>query len=247
MCGLYGFTGKAARMETLRQVAKVAMRRGGDAFGVYHRHKGRNPSLSHRVSKHQNPVIDMIDASTGANFVIGHARMATCGSAYEVKEAHPFHRGRVILAHNGILWNDTELAREHGVRPKTSCDTEVLALICAKFYEQSNDLVDSVRRTIELAPGAALLVTAEDSDLLVAGRHGNPLVEIERPEGLYLCSTWDATDARPLPADCVTVYRDGVAIDRVAVETAQKQNRDKWFSQGDTYAESTRQRLQRTW
>ena len=111
-----------------------------------------------------------------AAIVMGHTRMATQGSALRLENDHPF-RGRagntdISLAHNGVLYNDKFLRREHQL-PNTRVETD--SYVAVQLLEKY-DKVDfsSLRFMAEALEGTfTITVMAEDALYFVKGN--NPM------------------------------------------------------------------------
>lgn len=180
MCGIVGAIAKRDIVKILIDGLKRLEYRGYDSSGiaildhsVLHcvRRVGRVGQLESLVQQKQ------IAGCLG----IGHTRWATHGNVTEFN-AHPqISNSCIALVHNGIIENH-EIHRESliklGYRFSSQTDTEVIAHFIDYFYQQSGDLVLSVRQTIKKLQGAyAICVMASDKpEELVAAQHGCPLL-----------------------------------------------------------------------
>jgi glucosamine--fructose-6-phosphate aminotransferase (isomerizing) len=99
--------------------------------------------------------------------------------------AHPHFGGdgKLVLAHNGIIENYREIKNElekEGAVFSSETDTEVLAHLIAKIYNQSEkkDLVQAVRKGLLRVRGTYGIAVMHEQHpgLLVAARLGSPLV-----------------------------------------------------------------------
>src|SRR5262245_43504879 len=113
-------------------------------------------------------------------FGLGHTRWATHGRPTE-ENAHPHRdcKGRIVVAHNGIIENYLSLKRrlsEEGHRFTTETDTEVIAHLIEKYYD--GNLEDAVVKTLAELKGlfAFTCISADDPQKIVAVREGNPLI-----------------------------------------------------------------------
>lgn len=113
MCGIFGFNFKQGTISTSRaailstNLARLNDNRGGHSWGfcatdnnelVVKRGLGDMAMAAHQ----------MIDHTT----LFGHTRYGTTG-ANTVENAHPFEIGNIIGAHNGIVYNHTNLQRKY--------------------------------------------------------------------------------------------------------------------------------------
>lgn len=80
--------------------------------------------------------------------VIGHCRHWTSGDPKNNENNHPHHcsthrYGPGLMVHNGVVAGHKALAERQGVEMKTECDSEVLALMFAKFADDDEKLSDT--------------------------------------------------------------------------------------------------------
>ncbi|MEA3274351.1 MAG: glutamine--fructose-6-phosphate transaminase (isomerizing) [Pseudomonadota bacterium] len=112
---------------------------------------------------------------------IAHTRWATHGEPSEAN-AHPhLCQDRCAVVHNGIIENHELLRAEQtagGHRFTSATDTEVIAHAIYDELAAGRKLLDAVRSTVGRLQGAYALgvMDTQDSDHLVATRHGSPLV-----------------------------------------------------------------------
>jgi glucosamine--fructose-6-phosphate aminotransferase (isomerizing) len=113
-------------------------------------------------------------------FGLGHTRWATHGRPTE-ENAHPHRdcKGRIVVAHNGIIENYLSLKRkliEEGHKFTTETDTEVIAHLIEKHF--SGNLEDAVLKTLAHLKGlfAFTCMSADDPQKIVAVREGNPVI-----------------------------------------------------------------------
>jgi len=108
MCGIFGAIGDY-HTEKLKVLALLNESRGKDSYGYY------NGRLIFRAA-------EPIRASLGSKifalknkgkYLLGHTRFATMGSV-KTANAHPFHYGNIVGAHNGCLSNLEELCETYG-------------------------------------------------------------------------------------------------------------------------------------
>ena len=112
---------------------------------------------------------------------IGHTRWATHGRPSE-DNSHPHRdcKGRIYVAHDGIIENYLELKRRliaEGHRFTSATDTEVLPHLIESYFE--GDLYSAVRRAlrhIEGVYGIVVVSTETAGRQIVAARNGPPLV-----------------------------------------------------------------------
>jgi glucosamine--fructose-6-phosphate aminotransferase (isomerizing) len=184
MCGIFGCIiteGNAAPL--IHESLKRLEYRGYDSVGITTIDNG-----TLFTKKDQGKIDDVhrllnLDDLPGT-IGIGHTRWATHGAPLKVN-AHPHAdcTGRIVVVHNGIIENFSELkleleSRGHVFVSKT--DTEVIAhLIEENLKEKPNlRLADAVRETAKRLDGsyALAVVSANEPDKIVCARNESPLV-----------------------------------------------------------------------
>jgi len=122
----------------------------------------------------------LVNNPVKGQFGVGHTRWATHGRPTE-ENAHPHRdcKGRIVVAHNGIIENYLSLKRkliEEGHKFTTETDTEVIAHLLEKHF--NGNLEEAVFKTLSQLKGlyAFICVSADDPQKIVAVREGNPLI-----------------------------------------------------------------------
>ncbi|HOX12265.1 MAG TPA: glutamine--fructose-6-phosphate transaminase (isomerizing) [Spirochaetia bacterium] len=178
MCGIIGYTGPRKALPLLLQGLHLLEYRGYDSAGIALATEG-----SLRVYKKEGKLENLeavLPSSSAAKSGIGHTRWATHGIVSD-KNAHPHlgSKGRVAVAHNGILDNWAEIRRElesEGVVFTSDTDSEVIAQLVERELEtrKPTDAVIAALKRISGTYGIA--VTFADKPALVIGaRNGSPL------------------------------------------------------------------------
>jgi glucosamine--fructose-6-phosphate aminotransferase (isomerizing) len=125
---------------------------------------------------------------------ISHTRWATHGGVND-ENAHPHFdaSGKLALVHNGVIENyqalKDELIRDGDTNFRSETDTEVLAHLIGKLYDESSAgtadgagkkgrLFDAVRKALRQVIGTygIALVHADVPDFMIGARRGSPLV-----------------------------------------------------------------------
>ncbi|SED63181.1 glutamine--fructose-6-phosphate transaminase (isomerizing) [Ruania alba] len=113
---------------------------------------------------------------------IGHTRWATHGAPTDVN-AHPHlaGEGRIAVIHNGIIENFHALKNEltaAGVTFVSETDTEVVAHLLARAYDDIGNLTEAMRSTVGRLEGAFTLLAlhVDSPGTVVAARRNSPLV-----------------------------------------------------------------------
>lgn len=106
----------------------------------------------------------------------GHSRLVTNGAQTEGDNNQPVVARGAVLIHNGIIVNESELWRRNpDLERKADVDTEVLANLLRKHFDQSGDVVWATRRTFSEIEGAASVACFLDDvkQLLLATNTGS--------------------------------------------------------------------------
>jgi glutamine---fructose-6-phosphate transaminase (isomerizing) len=179
MCGIFGYIGPRDPVPIIMGGLRSLEYRGYDSAGIaiiqdgkmqIRRCSGKLKNLEELVEK--QPI-------TG-QFGLGHTRWATHGRPTE-ENAHPHRdcKGRIVVAHNGIIENYLPLKRkliEEGHKFTTETDTEVIAHLIEKYFE--GNLEEAVLKSLSVMKGlyAFTVVSADDPQKIVAVREGAPLI-----------------------------------------------------------------------
>ena len=177
MCGIIGYIGKENPIEILINGLKNLEYRGYDSAGIALKDKdeieviksvGKIVNLEEKVK-----CKELIPSHLG----IAHTRWATHGKPIE-NNAHPHTVGKVTLVHNGIIENAEELReklKKQGVTFNSETDTEVVAALINKYYE--NNQVEAINKALKEVRGSyALGILFQGSDCLFAVRKDSPLI-----------------------------------------------------------------------
>ena len=155
MCGIFGFAKREgwqseSQMDRIEDVISnltfESVVRGNESTGfaiasetdklVY---KTLKPSDELVCSNEWHNILEKVNIDT--TIFLGHVRLATTGA--KVKEnAHPFVKGSVIGAHNGMLYNHKEIASKMG--KNVQVDSEVIFGLLNKKdkYQEVFDLIE---------------------------------------------------------------------------------------------------------
>jgi glutamine---fructose-6-phosphate transaminase (isomerizing) len=266
MCGIVGYVGRSEAAPILLDGLRRLEYRGYDSAGVAivdgdhvetRKCAGRIAALGKLMAE---------KPPTGT-FGISHTRWATHGKPTD-QNAHPHFdaTGKLALVHNGVIENyqalKDQLLRDGDRKFSSETDTEVLAHLIGKLYEDSvaqaggrgsngdataapvnkkGLLVDAVRAALRQVIGTygIALVHRDIPDFLVGARRGSPLVLGVGKEENFLASDVSAIVAYTRDAvylndfDVVAVERDKFEISSVAGEAGNYQLSKVEFSDAD--------------
>lgn len=193
MCGIVGYVGRAHATPILLDGLRRLEYRGYDSAGLAvvdageldtRKCAGRIAGLEKLVKKQP------VSGSLG----ISHTRWATHGKVND-ENAHPHFdaSGKLALVHNGVIENyqtlKDELVRGGDTKFRSDTDTEVLAHLIGKLYDDScastvdvpakkARLFEAVRTALRQVIGTygIALVHADVPDFMIGARRGSPLV-----------------------------------------------------------------------
>ena len=199
MCGIIGYYGNKDAIPILINGLKRLEYRGYDSAGIAVTNGGGIDILkkSGKVKELEAAVEDSpLKGSVG----MAHTRWATHGEPNDLN-AHPHmdETETIALIHNGIIENYHSLRgvlQKEGVTFKSDTDTEVLVQLIASFYRRDKlSFEQAVRAALHKVIGTFGIVAlcSEEPDVMVAARHGSPLV-LGLGDGEYFL----ASDASPI-------------------------------------------------
>ena len=178
MCGIVGYIGPRDATPIILNGLRRLEYRGYDSAGIavieggeieVRREAGKLDRLAELVQNFP------LHGQVG----IGHTRWATHGEP-STRNAHPHlgASGTVVLVHNGIVENYSELRDElsaEGVEFKSDTDTEVIVQLVDRYLSLEMSFVDAARRAISHLRGAhgIVLLSTKEMDKIVTARIGN--------------------------------------------------------------------------
>ena len=191
MCGIVCYKGNLEARDVIVEGLERLEYRGYDSAGISLidqgvlstvKKSGKVKVLKDELSK--NPI--------KGHLGIGHIRWATHGGPSDVN-SHPHlsNNGKIAVVHNGIIENYNELKenlKKEGYSFKSETDTEVIAVLIEKFYE--NDLLDAVRKAKAMLKGSFALgiICQDEDDRLIILREESPLVLGLTDDGILAAS-----------------------------------------------------------
>ena len=267
MCGIVGYVGRSEAAPILLDGLRRLEYRGYDSAGVaiVDGEHVETRKCAGRIAELGKLMADKPPAGT---FGISHTRWATHGKPTD-QNAHPHFdaSGKLALVHNGVIENyqalKDQLVRDGARKFSSETDTEVLAHLIGKIYEDSvaqaggrgsngdataaeplnkkGLLVEAVRTALRQVIGTygIALVHRDIPDFLVGARRGSPLVLGIGKEENFLASDVSAIVAYTRDAvylndfDVVAVERDKFEISSVAGEGGNYQLSKVEFSDAD--------------
>lgn len=181
MCGIVGYIGNKNAVDVIYNGLEKLEYRGYDSAGIAvigdgkierRRSVGKLINLRENLNKHK----------ISGNLGIGHTRWATHGKPSE-ENAHPHTdcSGKIVVVHNGIIENYIPLKnqlQEEGHEFASETDTEVVAHLIEKYYNEKASLLDAVQSALKDIRGAYALcaICSDDKSQIIVARKDAPLV-----------------------------------------------------------------------
>lgn len=171
MCGILGFVkiknsdiDKVGVERILKHLYSFSESRGHDSSGIavvrddkILVHKRAIPAWKFIKTKSYKKVISN---EKGIQAIIAHARMETNGSFAENRNNQPVVKDGLITVHNGIIVNDEELWKKYPtLKREYEVDTEVFNSLVTLYTQEENDLLSSIKDTLELIKGSYSFAT----------------------------------------------------------------------------------------
>ena len=229
MCGIVGYIGKSTASPILLDGLRRLEYRGYDSAGLATIDGGR---IETRKCKGRiQALADLVKEHAAAGHVgISHTRWATHGQPNDAN-AHPHFdaSGRLALVHNGVIENYQALRAplvEAGHRFRSQTDTEILAHLIGKLYDEAGGepskarLLEATRAALKQIIGTygIAVMHLDVPDVLIGARRGSPLsVGLGKGEN-FLSSDPQAVITHSQEAiflkdyDVAVVERDGFQI-----------------------------------
>jgi len=196
MCGIFGCILKEGNASPLIHASLKRLEyRGYDSVGIATIQDGRI-----YVKKDKGKIDDVhrilnLDSLPG-NMGIGHTRWATHGAPLQVN-AHPHSdcTGQIVLVHNGIIENFSELKLElenSGHKFVSKTDTEVIAHLIEENLKKNSELnlANAVLEAVKRLDGsyAIAVISATEPDKIICARNESPLVLGVNENAVYCAS-----------------------------------------------------------
>ncbi|MFB5624082.1 MAG: glutamine--fructose-6-phosphate transaminase (isomerizing) [Nitrosopumilus sp.] len=179
MCSIIGYYGNKAASPIIVKGLKRMEYRGYDSVGVAteSNHQIELKKGIGKVNEVNSKVqLDSLPGKIG----IGHTRWATHGKVTDFN-AHPHqsNSGKIAIVHNGIIENFEELKKklqDEGYNFKSETDSEIIANLLQKHYEQTRDVKETILKTVSEIKGHYAFVAMFENGQLAAARFHEPLI-----------------------------------------------------------------------
>ena len=191
MCGIVGYIGKEKNaLNILINGLKALEYRGYDSAGIAYFNKNKIITIKEKGKIEKLEKI--IDYSIESNIGIAHTRWATCGDATKIN-AHPHSCGKITIVHNGIIENYDELKEQlqkDNYKLISETDSEIIAVLLNKYYEEYNDIIKAIIKTKQIIKGsyAIAILCADINDKIYAIRKDSPLIVAKNENASFIAS-----------------------------------------------------------
>ncbi len=180
MCGIVGYIGKQESVPIIIDGLRRLEYRGYDSAGIAIVNKEGKLEIKRSVGKLKNLESALEGKGLKGTLGIGHTRWATHGRPSE-ENAHPHRAGGIVVVHNGIIENYTQLKNrlmKEGCKFTSETDTEVICHLVNKFVKEGNKLEIAVRKALKEVEGSFAIgvINEKEPDVLIGARNGSPLV-----------------------------------------------------------------------
>lgn len=233
MCGIFGVVSSGySVIPTLLTGLEKLEYRGYDSSGVAvinNKGKIEVEKSEGKVERLYKIISD--NRMSSSKVGIAHTRWATHG-APSLKNAHPIHTNKVVVAHNGIIENYSLLKEDlesMGVKFHTDTDTEVIPNMLTLYLNEGLSPIDSLFKCLGKLHGSFALVMlfAEHPDVLFIAKRNLPLAIGYNGSAVFAASDSNALstfvekishleddDIAIVKYDNVSIYNKGRQVDR---------------------------------
>ncbi|MDO8494406.1 MAG: glutamine--fructose-6-phosphate transaminase (isomerizing) [Deltaproteobacteria bacterium] len=181
MCGIIGYVGKKEAADVLIDGLKRLEYRGYDSAGIAVLN-GHGIEVERAEGKLSHLEELLRRTKPHGHIGIGHTRWATHGAPSQ-RNAHPHRVGDVVVVHNGIIENYSELRKaliKKGAHFLSETDTEIFAHLIDQELKRTkdNNVEHAIRKSLAKVRGSyALVVLCEKTpEKLYVAKLASPLV-----------------------------------------------------------------------
>jgi glutamine---fructose-6-phosphate transaminase (isomerizing) len=163
MCGIFGIVDtREVNSRDLRVLALHARQRGRDSSGLIY-----GQPNNYLVKRADYDIKQLLGNQTGilANMAMGHSRLITNGLA----DNQPVVRDGLILIHNGIIVNDSEIWGDLTIPRKYEIDSEVIIGLAIQHFADGGQLNELTKLILSKCKGTiscALIIPSLGKALL---------------------------------------------------------------------------------
>ncbi|MDH3312921.1 MAG: glutamine--fructose-6-phosphate transaminase (isomerizing) [Nitrosopumilus sp.] len=179
MCSIIGYASSEQVTSTLLKGLKKMEYRGYDSAGIAV--ASNNQLLVQKEIGRVKDLEQKLDLKyTTGHAGIGHTRWATHGGVSKIN-AHPHmcNDESIGVVHNGIIENYDELKNKliaRGYSFKSKTDTEIIPNLLSYHFNQTNDIKQSIIKTVYELKGNYSFIALIRNETMVAVKHHEPLI-----------------------------------------------------------------------
>ncbi len=178
MCGIVGYSGPNNSVGPIIEGLSRLEYRGYDSAGICLRINNELQILK-KEGKLDNLKELIATEKPFSTTGIGHTRWATHG-AVTTDNAHPHGNEIFAVVHNGIIENAGVLKKElqaEGFQFKSQTDSEVFLVLLTKFFQQTNNTLQSISKAFSTITGnSAFVIMEKATDKIFCLKRSAPLV-----------------------------------------------------------------------
>lgn len=211
MCGIIGYSGNLDAKKILINGLTSLEYRGYDSAGISFFDSNGKINTIKQIGKVENLKKLVNDNHNNTTCGIGHTRWATHGGVSN-ENAHPHSYKNVCLVHNGIIENYLDLIKQYNIKDtdrKSSTDSEIIAILLNKFYEDNNHdpliAIQNISNIIKGTYSFCILFTDRPNEIFLI-RKVSPLVITNNEMGSFVAS--DLTALMPYTKEYYIVPED---------------------------------------
>ncbi len=213
MCGIVGIVGAKNVVDRIIGSLYRLEYRGYDSAGVAIINNGQI-DIRKVAGKINALDAEVANNPLSGNIGIGHTRWATHGLP-NVKNAHPHKVGNLVVVHNGIIENHSELRdklSKAGHKFESDTDTEVMAALINYHSTKGLGHLESVKAAFQELEGmfAVGVIFADNDNLMIGMKRGAPLAVGVGKDEMYLGS--DALALAPFTDKLIYLDDDEIAV-----------------------------------
>lgn len=222
MCGIFGlFSQSGVKNEDLQVLAHHARQRGRDSSGLVF---FNNNYVVEKADFDIKKLIERVDIGS-SSFALGHSRLITNG----LGDNQPVVRNDVIVIHNGIIVNDSEIWATTGFEKRLGIDSEVIAALTDHHILNGGDIKDLPNLILGQCRGvvACAVILPKLGKAIVFSNNGSLYIGEKAKEKYFSSESYPLTKIGC--DDIVQVKQDGYVFDlpvsELAIEVSEYKSR----------------------
>lgn len=187
MCGIIAYLGRQVGSKYILEGIKILRNRGYDSMGCC----SLSNNCQFQITKYANQLEkdsyelleDNFSVHEEKTCLMAHCRWATTGIVNDIN-SHPHVdtlTQNLAIVHNGIINNYLELKEfleSKNVKFHSETDTEVIVNLISYYYQQTKNLMDAIKLTLQELDGSWALIIMDQTDpnTMYVSKKGSPIV-----------------------------------------------------------------------